>query len=123
MAEISYRELLATIARLIAATSAEAQAADQRRARIEAKATESHAVIGRLTELDFDEDTRRDIATIAANFTGQARGAVEAANAARDLNTGAQDAADTVQKNHGGMHSAVQSAPVAPAKNTAYTRL
>ncbi|OEJ36335.1 hypothetical protein [Streptomyces agglomeratus] len=123
MAEISYRELLATIARLVAATNAEAQAAEQRRNRIEAKATETHAVLGKLTELAFDEDTKRDVGVIAANFVGQARGAVTAANAARDLNAGAQDAAATVQRNHGGMHSAVQNAPVAPADRTAYTRL
>jgi division protein CdvB (Snf7/Vps24/ESCRT-III family) len=123
MAEITYRELLATIARLVAATNAEAQAAEQRRTRIEAKAREANVVVGRLTELDFDDNTKRDVKTIADNFVGQARGAVAAANAARDLNVGAQDAADTVQKNHGGIHSAVNSASVPPAKREAYNRL
>lgn len=122
MAEITYRELLATIARLVAATNAEAEAAQQRRTRIEAKASEASVVVG-LTELDFDDSTKRDVGTIADNFTGQARGAVAAANAARDLNIGAQDAAETVQKNHGGIHNAVNSAPNAPAKREAYTRL
>lgn len=123
MAEISYRELLATIARLMAATNAEAQAAEQRRARIQAKAADAGYVHGRLVEMDFDASTRRDVETIANNFAGQARGAVIAANAATDLNAGAQAAADTIQKNHGAIHSAISSAPVAPAKREAYTRL
>lgn len=121
--QITYRELLKIIARLVAATNAEAQTAQQRHARIEAKATEAHNVIGTLADLDFDESTQRDVRTIADNLTGQARGALVSAAAANDLNTGAKDAADTLQKNHGQMHSAVNSAPVAPAQKQAYQRL
>ncbi|MEU5838595.1 hypothetical protein ABZ820_33685 [Streptomyces diacarni] len=123
MAEISYRELLTVIARLVAATNAEAEAAEQRRVRIQAKASEAGAVGDRLADLEFDTLTRGDVATIAESFVGQARGAVAAATAARDLHTGAQAAADTVQRGHGGYHSAIKSMPVKPAKREAYERL
>ncbi|WP_331732359.1 hypothetical protein [Streptomyces sp. NBC_00989] len=122
-AEITYRQLRAVVTELTDATHAEAQSGDERRRRIEAKTTEAHVVLAQLAELDFDAGTRRDVCRIADNFAGQAGKAVLAANAARDLNAGAKKAVATVRRNHGGIHNAVGSAPVAPAHRTAYGRL
>lgn len=123
MAEITYRQMLGVIARLLDATTAEAETAEHRRRRINAKAVEAHAVVDRLAELEFDDSTKNDVSEIAGNFVGQARSAGAAALAANDLSTGAKDAANTIRRNHGGIHSAVNSAPVAPANRTAYIGL
>ncbi|WP_331732356.1 hypothetical protein [Streptomyces sp. NBC_00989] len=123
MAEITYRALLIVIAQLVAATNAEAVAAFERKTRIKAKAQDALNVGDRLVVLEFDGHTQRDVRTIADNFAGQAGKAVLAANAATDLNAVAQKAANAVRRNHGGIHNAVGSAPVAPAHRTAYGRL
>ncbi|MET8703631.1 hypothetical protein ABZW10_32990 [Kitasatospora sp. NPDC004723] len=120
MAEITYAQVQAALAKLVAETGAEVTAAAQRRSRLAAKATEASVVYDRTTDLKFDVLTLSDVGTVRDRLAGQAVSAVAAANAANDLNATARSAAKAIEQRHGGINSAVASATVPAAHESAY---
>jgi hypothetical protein len=119
-AEISYRQVLETLARLAAATAAEEQAARERFARVAAKVADADGVYHALVGLGFDPFTLGDIGQVGQALVGQATAVMEAANSAIELNTAAHQVGRNVQRRHGAIDAAVASAPVPAANREAY---
>lgn len=119
-AEISYREVLETLARLAAATAAEEAVARQRFDRVAAKVADADRTYHSVRVLGFDPFTLGDIEQIGQALVGQATAVMDAANSAIELNTAAHQAGRNIQIRHGGFDAAVRSMPVPPANREAY---
>ncbi|GAA1233996.1 hypothetical protein GCM10009665_25340 [Kitasatospora nipponensis] len=119
-AEISYRQVLESLARLAAATAAEELAARQRFERVTAKVADADRVYHSLRALGFDPFTLGDMEQVGQALIGQATAVMDAANSAIELNTAAHQAGRNIQQRHSGIDVAVASAPVPAANREAY---
>ncbi|MCX5216146.1 hypothetical protein OG689_44230 [Kitasatospora sp. NBC_00240] len=119
-AEISYSQVLETLARLAAATLAEEHAARQRFERVAAKVADADRTYHAVRMLGFDPFTLGDIQQVGQSLVGQATAVMEAANSAIELNAAAHQAGRNVQLRHGSIDAAVASAPVPAANREAY---